>query len=152
MIREAILGFHDTLRTHIVARGNGVVAIVFVNPFFVPYPGIFVQAKKLASRAVANRAKQLAADFGFLPDKLTITPGTALRRALRGNARKKAQCHRLTARLFRNIPLDRSVEAEAVLARVVAGLWQERPPYGQLQLRERVAAVGLLPGSSHCHL
>jgi len=88
-IRVAILRFEYAVRANVIARRYTVAFTFFVNPFFIPNPRVFVEAKEFAAYTFANRAKQPAADPRFVTDDVTVQFGLLVLGALDDEAAKQ---------------------------------------------------------------
>lgn len=91
----AVLCLEYTVRADIIACRTDVVRTVLVIPFFVPHPGVLVEAKEFASYACRDRPKDLATDFSFLADDVAICFVPLFFLALRRYSRDYLgkQCH-----------------------------------------------------------
>src|SRR4030081_1098390 len=64
LVDAVTLGLHHTIGADVVPGRYGLVLAVFVGPFFVPNPGVPIEAEEFAASTFGDRTKQLSTHTG----------------------------------------------------------------------------------------
>jgi hypothetical protein len=93
LVLLAVLSLENSVRSDVVASSLGASFAVGVNPLFMPYPGMTVEAEKFTAMVFWNGAKELSANFSFVTDKVAVKFRFALLLAARYYRLKKFSDH-----------------------------------------------------------